>query len=84
MSGKLRADGSYRGYTYAENRTLCPECGREIGATIDRFRGGDPQRWNEWRVVPHRSADRPRCLGSRNVVPAEAVFKRDKRVTQSA
>lgn len=67
--------------SYAQNRTHCPECGRETGATIDRFRGTDPSRWNEWRVVAHGA---PRCLGSRNVVPAAAVYQKDKGVTQPA
>lgn len=73
--GKTSKDGKYRCLSYAQNKTFCPECGREMGVTRDRFRDTEATRWNEWRVVAHRRPDvNTRCLGSRNVVPDEAVF----------
>lgn len=69
------------GKSKAAHLTLCPECGREVGAVRDTFNiinnaERDLHRSRSWRVIFHYAPGRGRCIGARIEIPTEAVYPR--------
>lgn len=67
-----------------KNLTICGECDREISVTKDHFlisQGMESRgRERQWRAVLHNRGDdmNVRCMGSRVVVQAVAVYPREE------
>lgn len=61
--------------TTAKIRAICPDCGREVGATKDFVRF-DARREHQWRLGLHANArtGEKRCTGSRMIVPVEVTY----------